>query len=102
MYITSTHRDAHKSVEAWRHTLDSGRRHGTSVELGSSSCCIILFGMLFLFPGSKRWCIAPSYPASHTHTHNFSLILVGEPLSRKQALTDAPNKKETRGQEKTS
>ena len=25
--------------------------------------------MLFLFPGSKLWRIAPGYPASHTHTH---------------------------------
>lgn len=66
--------------------LASERCQGTSVELGSSSCCIILFGMLFLFPGSTLRCIAPGYPASHARaSRNASLILIAPPLLRKQS-----------------
>lgn len=67
----------------------SEQRQGTSMEGGSSSCCIILFGMLFLFPGSILPCISPRL-SSIMHTH---ILLNRELLWRKQPLTDAPNPK---------
>lgn len=75
VYKTSTHRGTQKpTMMARRHAAArySTQHQGTSVELGSSSCCIILFGMLFLFPGSELWCTAlrlSSITHTHTHTH---------------------------------
>jgi len=68
--VHNRHTQKHKS---WQRHLDTLRDtlselcQGTSAELGSSSCCIILFGMLFLFLGSKLRRIAIGYPALHTH-----------------------------------
>lgn len=103
MYITSTHRYAQKLVETHKHTLASAQCQGKSVEVGSSSCCIILFGMLFLFPGSKLRLHRPRL-SSITYTHTLECFTHPCPRTtfEKTASDRCPKQKEKLEAKKTS
>lgn len=86
--------------EAHKHTR---KCQGKSVEVGSSSCCIILFGMLFLFPGSKLQLHRPRLSSiTHTHTHARAGMLhsfLSQNHFRENSLWQMPQtKRETGGQ----